>query len=172
MEIRDAAFFLKTSLEAAPLLVGKLICRKTDSEIIKLRITETECYMGEEDKACHASKGKTPRNSILYETGGIYYVYLIYGMHYLLNIVFGEKESPQGVLIRCCEGFEGPARLSKRLGVTKEFNRESAILSGRMWLEDDGLKPETISLPRVGIDYVGEYWRDIPWRFKSKYPFL
>ncbi|MCL2697323.1 MAG: DNA-3-methyladenine glycosylase [Oscillospiraceae bacterium] len=168
MEIRDHDFFYKTALEAAPLLVGKLLCRRfEDGGILKLRITETECYMGEEDKACHASKGKTPRTSVLYEAGGIYYVYLIYGMHWLLNVVFGQKDIPQAVLIRCCEGFEGPARLTKKLSVDKSFNRESVIDSNELWLEDDGYKPELITLARVGIDYAGEYWKNIPWRFKD-----
>ncbi|MCL1823793.1 MAG: DNA-3-methyladenine glycosylase [Oscillospiraceae bacterium] len=167
MEIRNPEFFQKTALEAAPLLVGKLLCRRINGEITRLRITETECYMGEDDKACHASKGKTPRTSVLYEAGGIYYVYLIYGLHYLLNIVFGEAGVPQAVLIRCCEGFEGPAKLTKRLSVDKNFSRTSVLTSDELWLEDDGFNPELITLPRVGIDYAGEYWRDIEWRFKS-----
>lgn len=167
MEIRSPEFFMKTALEAAPLLVGKLLCRRIDGEVIRLRITETECYMGEEDKACHASKGKTPRTSIMYEAGGIYYVYLCYGIHWLLNIIFAEKDNPQGVLIRCCEDFEGPAKLTKKLQITGEFNRVSVLDSDELWLEDDGYQPDIITLPRVGIDYAGEYWRDIEWRFKD-----
>ncbi|MCL2078133.1 MAG: DNA-3-methyladenine glycosylase [Oscillospiraceae bacterium] len=168
MEIRTPEFFLKTPLEAAPLLVGKLLCRNLNGETIRLRITETECYMGVEDKACHASKGKTPRTSVLFEEGGIYYVYLIYGMHYLLNVVFGQKDIPGAVLVRCCEDFEGPAKLTKKLQIGKDFNRESVINSDRLWLEDDGYKPDIITLPRVGIDYAGEYWRNIEWRFKAQ----
>ena len=168
MEIRNTVFFMKTALEAAPLLVGKLLCRNlANGEIIKLRITETECYMGEEDEACHASKGRTPRTSVMYEAGGLYYVYLCYGMHWLLNIVCGEENKPQAVLIRCCEGYEGPAKLTKKLQIDKAFNRESAVLSDKLWLEDDGYKPEIITLPRVGVNYAGEYWRDIKWRFKD-----
>lgn len=168
MEIRDTDFFRQTALEAAPLLVGKLLCRKTENGIISLRITETECYMGENDLACHASKGKTPRNSVLYEEGGIYYVYLIYGIHCLLNIVFGKKDEPQGVLIRCAEGFNGPGRLTKALSVDRSFDRESVVLSNRLWLEDDNRRPEIITRARVGIDYAGDYWKNIPWRFICK----
>ncbi|MDR2533066.1 MAG: DNA-3-methyladenine glycosylase [Oscillospiraceae bacterium] len=168
MELRNPDFFRQTALEGAPLLVGKLLCRNIKGEIIKLRITETECYMGEEDKACHACKGKTPRTSVLYEAGGIYYVYLIYGLHWLLNVVFGQEGIPQAVLIRCCKAYEGPAKLTKILQVDKAFNRESALTSDKLWLEDDGCKPEIITLPRVGIDYAGEYWKNVPWRFKAR----
>lgn len=165
MEIRDSALFKKSALELAPYFAGKLLCRRIGSQIIRRRITETECYMGEEDKACHASKGKTPRTSTLYEAGGIYYVYLIYGMHNLLNIVCGEAESPQAVLIRCVEGAPGPGRLTKALEIDRGFNRVSVVASDELWLENDGFAPELVALPRVGIDYAGEYWRDIPWRF-------
>ncbi|MDR1754462.1 MAG: DNA-3-methyladenine glycosylase [Eubacterium sp.] len=165
MRIKDKNFFLQTALEGAPALLGKLICRKTDNGTTKLRITETECYMGEEDKACHASKGKTPRTSVLYSEGGVYYVYLIYGIHNLLNVVFGQEGVPQAVLIRCCEGHEGPGKLTRRLGITRNFNKSNALTSDELWLEDDGFLVEYETKPRVGIDYAGEYWRDIPWRF-------
>lgn len=166
-EIRNVDFFKQTALEAAPVLVGKLLCRKTDGGIIRLRITETECYVGENDLGCHASKGKTPRNSPLYEEGGIFFVYLTYGIHWMLNIIFGEKDMPQGVLLRCVEGYNGPGKLTKAFFIDKSFNRESVISSNRLWLEDDGCRPNIITRPRVGIDYAGDYWKNIPWRFIS-----
>ena len=166
MEIRQEDFFKIHAIEGAPKLLGKLLCTNINGEVKKLRITETECYMGTDDLACHASKGKTPRNSVLYEKGGLCYVYIVYGMHNLVNVIFGEKDFPEGVLIRCCEGFEGPARLTKALRIDRSLNRESFLTSDKIWLEDDGYIPtEIITKPRVGVDYAGEYWAKIPWRF-------
>ena len=107
----DNDFFHRDCLDVAPDLVGKILVRKTESgEIMKLRITETEAYRGTEDKACHASKGRTPRTELLYGKSGIIYVYLCYGIHWASNVIIGEAGFPQGVLIRACEGYEGPAR--------------------------------------------------------------
>ena len=162
----DNDFFHRDCLDVAPDLVGKILVRKTESgEIMKLRITETEAYRGTEDKACHASKGRTPRTELLYGKSGIIYVYLCYGIHWLLNVITGETGFPQGVLIRACEGYEGPARLTKRLMIDKSFNGESFTENERLWIEDDGLRPDIRTAPRVGIDYAGEEWAAKPWRF-------
>lgn len=159
-------FFHRDCLEVAPDLVGKLIVRKLESgEEIKLRITETEAYRGTEDKACHASKGRTPRTELLYGESGIIYVYLCYGIHWLLNVITGEKDLPQGVLIRACENFEGPAKLTKKLQIDKSFNGEKIEGNKRLHFEDDGLKPKIKTDKRVGIDYAGEEWAGKPWRF-------
>lgn len=157
-----------SATEFAPYVVGKLLCRNTGGETIRLRITEAECYMGTDDLACHASKGKTARTSVMYEEGGVAYVYLIYGMHNMFNIVCGKKDFPQAVLIRCCEGFNGPAKLARRLVIDRSLNYENLISSDRIWLEDDGFECETEQMPRVGVDYAGEYWSKIPWRFVMK----
>ena len=164
--ILDGNFFHRDCLEVAPDLVGKLIVRKLDSgEEISLRITETEAYRGTEDKACHASKGRTPRTEILYGESGIIYVYLCYGIHWLMNVITGEKEQPQGVLIRACENFEGPARLTKKLQIDKSFNNQHVDGNERLYFVDDGFKPRIRTDRRVGIDYAGEEWAAKPWRF-------
>lgn len=164
--ILDEKFFHRDCLEVAPDLVGKLIIRKLESgEEIKLRITETEAYRGTEDKACHASKGRTPRTELLYGESGVIYVYLCYGIHWLLNVITGEKDFPQGVLIRACENFEGPAKLTKKLQIDKSFNGEKIKGNERLYFEDDGLKPKIKTDKRVGIDYAGEEWAGKPWRF-------
>lgn len=164
--ILDGNFFHRDCLEVAPDLVGKLIVRKLDSgEEISLRITETEAYRGTEDKACHASKGRTPRTEILYGESGIIYVYLCYGIHWLMNVITGEKEQPQGVLIRACENFEGPARLTKKLQIDKSFNNQHVDGNERLYFVDDGFKPRIRTDKRVGIDYAGEEWATKPWRF-------
>ena len=153
--------------QAAEALIGKLLCKKNaDGTVLRARITETECYCGEEDTACHAHKGKTPRNSPLYEAGGISYVYLCYGIHSLLNIITGKKDHPEGVLIRGIEGASGPGRVTKALGITLSDNTLPLTPENGLWLEDDGYIPSSIQkLPRVGIDYAEESDRLRPWRF-------
>lgn len=162
----DENFFHRDCLEVAPDLVGKIIVRTLDNgEEIRLRITETEAYRGTEDKACHASKGRTPRTDILYRESGLIYVYLCYGIHWLMNVITGEKEQPQGVLIRACEGFEGPAKLTKKLKVDKSFNGESFVENRRIYIYDDGERFKIKREKRVGIDYAGEEWAAKLWRF-------
>jgi DNA-3-methyladenine glycosylase len=118
-----------------------------------------------EDKACHASKGKTGRTSVMFGEGGHLYVYLIYGMYWMLNIVTGNAGDPQAVLVRGVEGISGPGKITKLLSIDKSFYGENLITSCRIWIEDSGLKPEIRTGPRIGIDYAGEYWKSVPWRF-------
>lgn len=166
--IDDLSFYSKTALELAPLLLGQYLCVNRGGEFRRLKITETECYMGTDDLACHASKGKTPRTEVMFGRGGVAYVYLIYGIHNLFNIVCGAEESPEAVLIRCCEGYEGPGRLTKFLGIDRSLNRADLLVSEEIWLEGDGLRYGYLTKPRVGVDYAGEYWSGIEWRFILK----
>ena len=158
-------FYNGHATELAPLLLGKLICRKIGNTIIKCRITETECYFGEEDTACHAHKGKTNRTKIMYEPGGRAYIYLCYGIHSLFNVVTGSKDFPEAVLIRGVEGFNGPGKLTKHLQIDRSLNGENLIISDKLWLEDDEFKCKYRTDKRVGIDYATEEYRNIPWRF-------
>lgn len=164
----DEKFFHRDCLDVAPDLVGKLIVRKINDDIIKIRITEAEAYRGEEDKGCHASRGRTPRTELLYRESGIIYVYLCYGMHWLMNVITGEKDMPQGVLFRAGEKFNGPAKLTKHLSINGSFNGKSITENEEIWIEDDGYIPEIITAPRVGIDYAGDEWKNKPWRFIDK----
>ncbi len=149
----------------APVLLGKLLCRKINNEIIKLRITETEIYFGETDSACHASKGKTKRTETLYEAGGITYVYLCYGIHHLINVVSGKKGFPEACLIRGVEGYNGPGKLTKAMQIDRSLNGVDLRTSNEIWLEDDGYKPEFVTSKRIGIDYATEEDRNRHWRF-------
>ena len=160
------AFYLQSAETAAPLLLGKLLCVRKESEVLRFKITETECYQGEQDTACHAHKGKTSRTEVLYREGGCAYLYLCYGIHHLLNVVTGPEGCPQAVLIRGVEGYPGPGRLTKALGITKELNREDLCTSSRLWLEDTGAPcPPYQSGPRIGIGYADQKDQDRPWRF-------
>ena len=161
--------YLMDRTELAPYLIGKLLCRKhEDGSVNKMRITETECYFGEEDTACHAHKGKTPRTRLLYEKGGVCYVYLCYGIHNLFNVISGREGHPQGVLIRGVEGSYGPGRLTKKLNIDRSLNGISLIDSGVIWIEDDGLSCEIQKGKRIGIDYAEKEDIERLWRFTMK----
>lgn len=162
-------FFSRDALEVAPELVGKiLVHRLPDGTELRERIAETEAYRGEEDLACHASKGRTPRTELLYGESGIIYIYLCYGMHWLMNVITGEKDSPQGVLIRAGADHNGPAKLTKALQLDGSCNGSPIYDNSEIWIEDDGFVPELKKAPRVGIDYAGDYWKNVEWRFIAK----
>ena len=160
-------FYTADVLDVAPALLGKLLCRRSESgEVVKYRITETEAYRGEDDTACHASKGKTTRTSVMWDKGGTVYVYLCYGMHNMLNIVTGAKGDPQAVLIRGIETANGPGKLTKKLAIERKHNGSDVVFSDELWLEDDGSVLDEINTsPRIGIDYADEKDRLKPWRF-------
>ncbi len=164
MRVLPTVFFKRDVLIVAPELLGKTLVRKYENgEIERFRIVEVEAYRGTEDLACHACKGRTKRTEVLFHGGGKIYMYLIYGMYWMLNIVTGQEEEPQAVLIRGIEGFVGPGRLTKRLALDKNFYGE-LIPSPRIWIEDSNEKPTYTTTPRIGIDYAKE-WKDKPWRF-------
>ena len=165
----DEGFYCLSALEAARGLVGKILClRRDDGEIMRMRITETEAYMGVEDTACHASRGKTERNSPLWLEGGHTYVYLCYGMYNMFNIITGDEGDPQGVLVRGVEGYQGPGKFTKFCGIDRSFSEIDMRVSDRLWLEEDGCFPETVACPRVGIAYAEEKDREAKWRFVDK----
>lgn len=157
-------FFRRDVLEVAPDLLGKYLVRKyEDGREERFRITEVEAYRGSEDKACHASKGRTKRTEVMFQSGGKVYMYFIYGMYWMLNIVTGKENEPQAVLIRGLENISGPGRVCKQLHLNGDFYGEE-LSSERIWIEDSEEKPEYLSTPRIGINYAEE-WKDKHWRF-------
>jgi DNA-3-methyladenine glycosylase len=162
-------FFRKDVLELAPNLIGKIIVRNfPDNSSLHLKILETEAYCGTDDLACHASKGRTKRTDVMYHEGGTIYMYLIYGMYWMFNIVSGEINNPQAVLIRCAGDFNGPGKLTKALKMDKSFNGEHICKSDTIYIADDNYTPKIITKKRVGIDYAGEEWANKLWRFVLK----
>ena len=157
-------FYHRDCLEVAKDLVGKVLVFHGNT----LRISETECYCGEADTACHASKGRTRRTEVMYASAGTVYVYLCYGMHWMLNIVPGEDNHPEAVLIRACVEATGPGKLTKTLGITGEQNRSSVVTSEDLWIGDDGFRCEIETDTRVGIGYASREDQDRLWRFKIK----
>lgn len=162
------AFYERDVLEVAPELLGKFLCRKLDNgEVLQYRITETEAYDGNGDLACHASKGRTERTEVMFHEGGLVYVYLIYGMYWMLNVVTGKTGNAQAVLIRGLEQCYGPGRLTKALKIDKSFYGEDLCSSERIWIATDLEKHEILTGKRIGIDYAGD-WKHREWRFFIK----
>jgi DNA-3-methyladenine glycosylase len=139
------------------------------------QIIETEAYVGEEDKACHASRGCTPRNKIMWGQAGMLYVYLIYGMYHCLNIVTEQAGFPAAVLIRGLKPISGisgevngPGKLCRELGITTKDTGTDITESNKIYINDIGEKPKRVIVAeRVGVNYAGE-WARKKWRFLSE----
>jgi len=160
-------FFDGDVLEIAPKLLGKILVRRfEDGSKLQFRITEVEAYRGEEDLACHASKGRTERTETMYMQAGTIYVYLIYGMYWMLNIVTASKDIPQAILIRGIESYNGPGKITKKLQIDKSFNKKNIFTNKYLFLEDDGFIAKYEAHKRIGIEYAGEVWKNKLWRFK------
>ena len=149
-------------------LLGKTLVREDATGRSTHFITEVEAYDGERDLACHASKGRTKRTEVMYQAGGIWYVYLCYGVHEMLNLVTGPADYPAAVLIRGVKGIAGPGRLTKRLKIDRQLNGVPAHPSSGLHLEDSGLaitSKHVTAGPRIGVSYAGPVWAHKPWRF-------
>lgn len=163
----------KKTVALARWLIGKHLVRKfPDGRIDARMIVETEAYHGENDLACHARAGRTRRTEVMYRPGGVWYVYLCYGIHEMLNLVVGPENWPAAILIRGVEGAVGPGRVTKTLAIDRALNGAPATepVSG-LWLEDRGvvLKRGAVEATRrIGIDYAGPIWTAKHWRFVLK----
>lgn len=161
-------FFNRSTIVVAKELLGKFLVRRQGSAEKAFMITEVEAYDGFEDKASHASRGQTLRNSPMFGHSGAWYVYLVYGMYDMLNIVTREKNYPAAILIRGVEGINGPGKLTKQLKITRALNNKKAAAKSGLWIEDRGVKISTKNIsktPRVGVNYAGPIWSAKPWRF-------
>jgi DNA-3-methyladenine glycosylase len=167
----SSAFFIRDVLEVASDLIGKTLVRKFDDGTIRrFTIDETEAYQGTGDLACHASKGLTSRNEVMFREGGLVYVYFIYGMYWMLNVVTGREGDASAVLIRRLDDISGPGRVGKMLQLDRSFYGEDLFVSQRIWIEDSGEVVDFTTHPRVGIHYAGEPWISKPWRYILKRP--
>lgn len=165
------SFFDRSTVEVARNLIGKQLCRRLDTgKIVRAVICETEAYDGFEDRASHAHKGVTPRNVIMFGPPGHAYIYLCYGVHWLLNITTREKGYPAAVLIRSVESVEGPGRLTRHFQIDSKLNGRMLTRVGGLWVEDFGNElnaDDIVATPRIGVDYAGAEWRAMPWRFAA-----
>lgn len=188
------SFFARDTVEVARDLLGKRIVREYDGLRISGIILETEAYRGEEDLACHARAGRTPRTEIMYGPPGRAYIYFVYGMHWLLNVVTEEEGFPGAVLIRAIhpeEGLDfissrrkghsqtqwtnGPAKICQALAIDGDLNGVDVCGADlQIWLENGvEIEPELIQAgPRVGLNSVLDPWKSIAWRFVVNYQSL
>lgn len=158
-------FFNRPTLDVASDLLGKYLVRKVDGETISGMITETEAYDGPQDLACHAKYGITKRNEVMFGPAGMFYVYFTYGMHWMLNVVVGEKGYGAAVLVRGLDTVSGPGRLTKLLQIDKSLNGLPAVKSNGLWFEDRVVGDFKVNTtPRIGVDYAG-IWAKKPYRF-------
>ena len=166
-KILTRAFFNRPTLKVAEELIGKFLVRKIGRKEVASMIVETEAYDGPLDLACQARSGKTKRNFPMFEEAGTIYVYFTYGMHWMLNLVTGEKEYPAAVLIRGLADVSGPGRLTKKLKIDKRLNNKKLGKKSGLWVEDRGVKIKKFDIqktPRIGVSYAGE-WVKKPYRF-------
>jgi DNA-3-methyladenine glycosylase len=173
VRILQPEFFERSTLEVARELLGKYLVLDNGKEKISLMITEVEAYDGPNDLANHASKGRTKRTEVMFQAGGVWYVYLCYGMYWMLNIVTGPKDYPAAILIRGVEGFNGPGKLTKHFKIDKSFNNQAAAKKTKLYIEDRGviISPKQIkAMPRIGVAYAGPIWSQKKWRFQLIFP--
>jgi len=191
------SFYARETLTVAREILGCVLVRESGGELLRGRIVEVEAYVGEEDKACHARAGRTPRTDVLYGPPGLAYVYLTYGMHYMLNAVTEPAGRPAAVLIRAVEpldgldrmargrGFSngaakahlltsGPAKLCQAFGLDLRQNR-SDLRGPELWIEPGAAVPDSrvAVSPRIGCETAAKPWDRMPWRFyEADSPFV
>lgn len=163
------AFFRRDTVTVTRELLGKALCRELpDGTVRRCLLTELEAYVGPNDKACHASRGKTVRTAVMFEPGGVFYVYLCYGMHWMLNLVTEGGDYPAAVLVRGVEGISGPGRVTKQLAISRDLNALPIRRASGLWVEDVGIEvldTQVERTPRIGIGYAGDFWMNEPLRF-------
>ncbi|RMH35825.1 MAG: DNA-3-methyladenine glycosylase [Nitrospirae bacterium] len=182
MEPLPREFYCRATLDVARELLGKTLIHRMPDGVIHVRIVDVEAYIGSEDRACHASRGRTRRTEVMFGPPGHTYVYLIYGMYHCLNLVTEPEGFPAAVLIRGieCTGsdvdenrgtsnrIDGPGRVCRHMEIDRSLNGIDVTVAQRLWVVDHGLMidPQRIeALPRVGVDYAGE-WAKKLWRFR------
>jgi DNA-3-methyladenine glycosylase len=184
--ILSPTFYNRPTLTVARELLGARLVRILDGVKLVGIITETEAYIGEEDLACHAKAGLTPRTAPMYRPAGHAYVYFTYGNHWMLNAVTEKEGFPAAVLIRAIQPIEGvdvmmerrngrdmlgPGKLTQAMGITKSENNVDLTESGSgLWIEQGIFIPEksVTKSPRVGLNKTPEPWLSKPWRFLVK----
>ncbi len=186
----DASFYRRSDVvQISRELVGKVLCTKIGGEALTSGIiVETEAYCGRNDKACHANNGlRTERTEVIYQPGGLAYVYLCYGIHHLFNVVTNINGTADAILVRAIKPVDGaktilerrnaakktasltngPGKLTQALGITTAMTGID-LTGNKIWIEDRAIKRDKIaSSPRIGVDYAGEHAKR-PWRFYIK----
>jgi DNA-3-methyladenine glycosylase len=159
---------MRPTADVARELIGMTLVRVTDEGTRRYMIVETEAYEGAHDLASHSSKGRTARTDVMFGPAGRLYVYRIYGLHWILNVVTGGVDQGAAVLIRGIEGIAGPGRVAASLKIDASLNARPATRATGLWFEfGDRSTPARVECtPRIGVDYAGPYWSRKKLRFK------
>ena len=183
-------FFARDTLAVARDLLGACLVRLLDGQRLSGVVVECEAYIGQDDTACHASRGRTRRNEVMFGPPGHAYIYFTYGMHWMLNVVTEAEGFPAAVLLRAIQPMEGietmralrkaqessradrsltggPARLTQALAIDKTLNGADLVAGDCLWLEPNASVPDgSVGRgPRIGVQYAAEKDRLAPWRF-------
>jgi DNA-3-methyladenine glycosylase len=161
--VLEPAFFDRPADHVARDLLGKALLRRNGRIQRTFVITETEAYLGPHDRACHSARGRTARTEVMFGPPGTLYIYLVYGLHWMLNVVTGRPGS--AVLLRSAGGANGPGRLGAALALTGALNGKAAEPSTGLWFEDRPAAGRVVATPRIGIDYAGQFWSRRKLRF-------
>ena len=164
------SFYQQSGEDLARALIGKILVHRVEGKQLRGRIVETEAYLGPSDLASHSSKGRTKRTEIMFGRAGHAYVYFIYGMYEMFNIVAGKTGQAHAVLVRAAEPLDGwqadlsgPGKLATRFGILRSDNGLD-LTADKLFILDRGDRPQIAVSPRIGIDYAGD-WIDKPLRF-------
>lgn len=167
-DVLPQSFYERDSFVVARELLGKRLVHEVKGQKLSGLITEVEVYDGPEDQASHARMGLTQRNAPMFGEPGVWYVYLCYGVHWMLNIVTRERGYPAALLIRGLDVAQGPGRLTKYLQITKQQNNTKALENASLYVEEGGVVPvesDIKQVPRIGIAYAGDPWVSARFRF-------
>ena len=168
--VLESAFFDRPADIVARDLPGRRLVRRIGRQRLALIISETEAYLGPHDLACHAARGRTPRTDVMFAPAGTLYIYLVYGIHWMLNVVTGPAGYPAAVLIRSAGGVSGPGRLARALAINGTLNGRRAGQAAGLWFECGAGATRVLATPRVGVDYAGRRWSARKLRFVIERP--
>src|SRR5206468_5416872 len=154
------SFYRRGAAGLAKALIGKILVHRVGTKTYRARIVETEAYVGPHDLACHASKGRTKRTEVMFGRAGHAYVYFIYGMYDMLNVVAADVDDAQAVLIRAAEPLDGwradlsgPGKLARAMKITTRVDNGLDLTGRKLFFGDDGSRPPKIARSkRVGVD--------------------
>jgi DNA-3-methyladenine glycosylase len=164
-------FFAQSALRLSAQLPGTILVKRVGDGIRRARLVEVEAYVGPKDLASHSSKGRTARTEVMFGAPGRAYVYFIYGMHWMFNVVAGRTDQAHAVLVRAAEplgGWDadltGPGKLARAFRITREHNGLELTGDDFHFEADPAYRPRVVRSKRIGVDYAGP-WKDKPYRF-------
>jgi DNA-3-methyladenine glycosylase len=177
-KVLSRAYFRRPTLRVARSLLGKYLVRASRSGMMVGRIIEVEAYVGPQDRASHASRGRTKRTEVMFGRPGVAYVYLIYGMYHCFNVVTERTGYPAAILVRAVEVdsnntpalIDGPGRVCRCLQIDRSLNELDLTAGRSLWIEDRGervAESRIAALPRIGVAYAGA-WAAKPWRLRLR----